>query len=91
MSSINYAKQGNNCHTHSVALTSNEKFLNIDDPIYARILTKHVGIPGCVNCTNFSSKQIGLKDDGDIKGGGQRAQQPPPAQHCCSSDGPESG
>lgn len=65
-----YAKQGNNCHTHSIALTSNEKFLDVNNPIYARILTKHIGIPGCERCTSFSSKQMAVKDDGDINGDG---------------------
>jgi hypothetical protein len=63
---MSYAKQGNNCYTQSIALTSNEKFLDPNNPIYARILTKHVGMPACNNCTDFSSKQMPLHDDGDI-------------------------
>jgi hypothetical protein len=41
-----YARLGNSCMTSESCLVSNQKFLQVDDPVYSLVLTKTQQYPG---------------------------------------------
>jgi len=46
MSSSQYVKLGYSCNSHSIAITSNNKFISIENPVYYKTLTPMLYYPG---------------------------------------------
>jgi hypothetical protein len=46
MSSSQYVNLGNNCNSHSIAITSNNKFISIENPAYYKTFTPMLYYPG---------------------------------------------
>ena len=46
MSSSQYVNLGNNCNSHSIAITSNNKLISIENPAYYKTFTPMLYYPG---------------------------------------------
>lgn len=65
MSYYQYAKRGNNCFPNTCALTSNEKFLPLMDPVYYLKYTQTQQYPG--QSTDFVKRTHNVQSPEDIK------------------------